>query len=148
MVHQNGSSHCIRDSRKSLSARKVPPLPGKTTPLSIANPGAWRSHSICRYSETVKSEVRRRMGPPQRQSLAQISKEFGIYVATPCRWRFIGVCRGNWCRHPQRAMTRPLARGLLRLVPARLDLASSMGCCALPMAPHYPAPTSHRSSSP
>jgi transposase-like protein len=43
-----------------------------------------------RYSETVKAEVKRRMGPPQRQSVAQISKEFGIYVAT------LYNCRHNW----------------------------------------------------
>jgi transposase-like protein len=40
-----------------------------------------------RYSETVKAEVKRRMGPPQRQSVAQISKEFGIHVATLYNWR-------------------------------------------------------------
>ena len=38
--------------------------------------------SMRRYSETVKAEVKRRMGPPQRQSVAQISKEFGIHDAT------------------------------------------------------------------
>ena len=40
-----------------------------------------------RYSETVKTEVKRRMGPPQRQSVAQISQEFGIHVATLYNWR-------------------------------------------------------------
>ena len=49
----------------------------------------------------------------------------------------IVLCEGN-----------NVSKRLLRLVPARLDLAPSMGCCALPMAPHYPAPISHRSSSP
>ena len=34
-----------------------------------------------------KTEVKRRMGPPQRQSVAQISKEFGIHVATLYNWR-------------------------------------------------------------
>ena len=34
-----------------------------------------------RYSETVKAEVKRRMGPQQRQSVAQISQEFGVHVA-------------------------------------------------------------------
>ena len=43
-----------------------------------------------RYSETAKAEVRRRMSPPQRQSVAQISKEFGIHVATLYNWRY------NW----------------------------------------------------
>ena len=40
-----------------------------------------------RYSETVKAEVKRRMGPPQRLSVAQISKEFGMHVATLYNWR-------------------------------------------------------------
>ena len=39
------------------------------------------------YSETVKAEVKRRMGPPQRQCVAQISLEFGIHVATLYNWR-------------------------------------------------------------
>jgi transposase-like protein len=43
-----------------------------------------------RYSETVKAEVKRRMGPPQSQSVAQISQEFGIHVATLYNWR------NNW----------------------------------------------------
>ena len=33
-----------------------------------------------RYSEAVKADVRRRMSPPQRQSVAQISAELGIHV--------------------------------------------------------------------
>jgi transposase-like protein len=39
------------------------------------------------YSETVKAEVKRRMGPPQRQSVAQKSQELGIHVATLYNWR-------------------------------------------------------------
>ena len=35
-----------------------------------------------RYSEAVKADVRRRMSPPQRQSVAQISEELGIHVVT------------------------------------------------------------------
>jgi transposase-like protein len=61
-----------------------PPLPGKLTPLHpdhFHHQGALWRHSMRRYSETVKAEVKRRMGPPQRQSVAQISKEFGIHVA-------------------------------------------------------------------
>ncbi len=34
------------------------------------------------YSEAVKADVRRRMGPPHRQSVAEISKELGIHVIT------------------------------------------------------------------
>ena len=40
-----------------------------------------------RYSETVKAEMRRRMGLPQRQSVVQISQEFGIHVATLYNWQ-------------------------------------------------------------
>ena len=40
-----------------------------------------------RYSETVKADVRRRMSPPARQSVAQISKELGIHLATLYAWR-------------------------------------------------------------
>ena len=40
-----------------------------------------------RYSEAVKADVRRRMGPPHRQSVAQISAELGIHVITFYKWR-------------------------------------------------------------
>ena len=39
------------------------------------------------YSEAVKADVRRRMSPPQRQSVAQISAELGIHVVTLYNWR-------------------------------------------------------------
>ena len=35
-----------------------------------------------RYSEAVKADVRRRMSPPYRQSVTQISAELGIHVVT------------------------------------------------------------------
>ncbi len=40
-----------------------------------------------RYSEAVKADVRRRMSPPQRQSVARISAELGIHVVTLFNWR-------------------------------------------------------------
>jgi transposase-like protein len=40
-----------------------------------------------RYSEAVKADVKRRMSPPQRQSVARISKELGIHVVTLYNWR-------------------------------------------------------------
>ena len=40
-----------------------------------------------RYSEAVKIDVRRRMSPPHRQSVARISKELGIHVITLYKWR-------------------------------------------------------------
>jgi transposase len=46
---------------------------------------------MCRYSEAVKTDVKRRVSPPCRQSVARISEELGIHVTTPrnCRkiWR-------------------------------------------------------------
>jgi len=40
-----------------------------------------------RYSEALKADVRRRMSPPNWQSLARISEETGIHVATLYVWR-------------------------------------------------------------
>ena len=40
-----------------------------------------------RYSEAVKADVRRRMSPPMRQSVVQISAELGIHVVTLYNWR-------------------------------------------------------------
>jgi transposase len=40
-----------------------------------------------RYSEAFKADVRRRMSPPHRQSMAQISAELGIHVVTLYNWR-------------------------------------------------------------
>ena len=40
-----------------------------------------------RYSEAVKADVRRRMSPHHRQSVAQISAELGIHLLTLYNWR-------------------------------------------------------------
>jgi transposase-like protein len=40
-----------------------------------------------RYSEVVKADVRRRMSPLMRQSVARISEELGIHVVTLYNWR-------------------------------------------------------------
>ena len=40
-----------------------------------------------RTSEAVKADVRRRMSPPHRQSVARISEELGIQVVTLYNWR-------------------------------------------------------------
>ena len=40
-----------------------------------------------RYSETIKADVRKRMSPPHRQSVARISEELGIYVITLYKWK-------------------------------------------------------------
>jgi len=39
------------------------------------------------HSEPVKADVRRRMGPPHHQSLAEYSQELGIDVITLYKWR-------------------------------------------------------------
>jgi hypothetical protein len=47
-----------------------------------------------RYSEAVKADVRRRMGPPHRQSVAEIFQQLGIHVITLYKsrkaWRLQG----------------------------------------------------------
>ena len=40
-----------------------------------------------RYSDAVKADFRRRMTPPQRQSVAGISEELGLHVITLYKWR-------------------------------------------------------------
>ena len=40
-----------------------------------------------RYSEAFKADLRRRMSPPTRQSVAQISAELGIHLVTLYNWR-------------------------------------------------------------
>ena len=39
-----------------------------------------------RYSEAVRADVKRRMSPPQRQSVVPISEELGIHVITLSKW--------------------------------------------------------------
>ena len=39
------------------------------------------------YNEAVKADVRRRMNPPHRQSVAEISQELWIHVITLYKWR-------------------------------------------------------------
>ena len=48
-----------------------------------------------RYSEAVKADVRRRMGPPHRQSVAAISQELGIHVITLYKWLKIWRLQGD-----------------------------------------------------
>ena len=40
-----------------------------------------------RYSEAVRADVRRRMSPLHRQSVARISEELGIHAITLYKWR-------------------------------------------------------------
>jgi len=39
------------------------------------------------YNEAVKADVRRRMSPPHRQSVAEISQELGIHLIILYKWR-------------------------------------------------------------
>ena len=49
---------------------------------------------MCHYSVDVKADVRKRMSPPYRHSVAQISAELGIHIATIYNsrkaWRLLG----------------------------------------------------------
>ena len=68
----------------------LPPLPEKMTPLhpdQFNHQGAGWTRPMRRYSEAVKADVRRRLGPPHRQSVAQISQELGTHVITLYKWR-------------------------------------------------------------
>ena len=40
-----------------------------------------------RYSAAVKADIRKRMSPPARQSVARISEETGIHICTLYAWR-------------------------------------------------------------
>ena len=40
-----------------------------------------------RYSEPIKADVRGRMSPPHRQSVAQVSAELDIHLVTLYSWR-------------------------------------------------------------
>jgi len=40
-----------------------------------------------RYSDAVKADVRMRIIPPHRQSVARISEDLGIHVITLYEWR-------------------------------------------------------------
>ncbi len=48
-----------------------------------------------RYSEAVQTDVRKRMSPPHRQSVAQISQELGIHQATLYNWRKLWRLQGD-----------------------------------------------------
>jgi hypothetical protein len=48
-----------------------------------------------RYSETVKAQMKRRMGPPQRQSFAQIYKESASMPSPSTTGGITGVCWGK-----------------------------------------------------
>lgn len=47
------------------------------------------------YSEAVKADVRRRMGPPHRQSVTEIAQGLGIHVITLYKWRKVWRLQGE-----------------------------------------------------
>ena len=55
-----------------------------------------------RYSEAVKADVRRRMSPPHRQSVARIAEELGIHVVTLYNWRKAWRLQGEVVPDPRR----------------------------------------------
>jgi transposase len=42
---------------------------------------------VLRYSEAVQADIKKRMSPPSRQSVAMISQETGTHIATLYAWR-------------------------------------------------------------
>ena len=48
-----------------------------------------------RYSLAVQADVRKRMSPPNRQDVPQISKELGIHQSTLYKWRNNWRLRGD-----------------------------------------------------
>ena len=48
-----------------------------------------------RYSEAVKTDVRRRVSPLYRHSVAQSSAELGIHVFTLYNWRKTWLLQGE-----------------------------------------------------
>jgi len=96
-IHPHGTDRQAAQCGQDLNAVVIsePPLPAKLTPLHPPlSPGGLMEQGYARYSEAVKADVRRRMSPPQRQSVAQISAELVIHVVNPysCRkaWRLQG----------------------------------------------------------
>ena len=49
-----------------------------------------------RYSQAVKADVRRRIRPPQLQSVARVSEELGIHGMTLYKWRKTWRLQGRW----------------------------------------------------
>ncbi|MFS6818104.1 helix-turn-helix domain-containing protein [Synechococcus lacustris Tous-12m] len=52
------------------------------------------------YSLAVQADVRKRMSPPNRQDVPQISKELGIHQSTLYKWRSNWRLQGRLCQHP------------------------------------------------
>jgi len=48
-----------------------------------------------RCSEAVKADMRRRINPPHRQSMARISEELGIHVMNLYKWRKVWRLQGE-----------------------------------------------------
>jgi hypothetical protein len=64
-----------------------------------------------RYSEAIKADVRRRMSPPNRQSVTRISEETGIHVVTvyvwPKGWRLAGTGADALCAGKKLSKCQP-----------------------------------------
>jgi transposase-like protein len=64
------------------------------------------------HSEAVKADVRSRMSPQHRQSVARISEELGIHVITLYKWRKAWRLQGEVVTATQKSplcVCRPLA---------------------------------------
>ena len=62
------------------------------------------------YSLAVQADVRKRMSPPNRQDVPQISKELGIHQSTLYQWR------SNW-QLPHQQGKLPELNGVITDIP-------------------------------
>jgi len=79
------------------------------------------------YSLAVQANVRKRMSPPNRQDVPQISKELGIHRSTLYQWRSNWRLRGAAARghvKPDRNCVQNLYRCLDQLDQARFGLVA------------------------
>ena len=82
-----------------------------------------------RYSEAVKADVRRRMGPPHRQSVAAISQELGIHVITLYKWRKAWRLQGDVVPASQKDPESPADKFTVVLETAGLNATELGGYC-------------------
>jgi transposase-like protein len=77
---------CPYLSRAGHSHALPPGFRKDVTPV-ICTPEGLRTLQMRRSSAAVKADVRRRMSPPNRQSVTRISAELGIHIVTLFNWR-------------------------------------------------------------
>ena len=71
----------------SYSLPAIPRSARKDRPPPFELPRGVIERIIASYSDVFQADVKRRLSPPHRQSLAQISQNLGIHQATLYPWR-------------------------------------------------------------